>query len=103
MKQPYAKVSNIISPNSGRGVANQFSIDTNDACFFQSYDSLCARWDGEVLTLGRHWDYSNTTRRWLYEWLRDHGVAYRLGFDLNSKGITKAIEQGIIRYDEDMC
>jgi hypothetical protein len=45
---------------------NQFSIEHDGSRWFQSYDSLIARWDGATLTLGRDWDYSKTTLKHLY-------------------------------------
>lgn len=71
---------------------NQFIISDWENTFFQSYQSICAIFNWDKLTLGRDWDYSNTTIRHLYRFLRDYvGLS-----DLSTKVIRKAIEQGEI-------
>lgn len=59
---------------------NQFIIMGDGAIWFQSYESTVAKLQGGVLTLGKYWDYSNTTMRHLY----------------------KLIEEGAIKYDSEM-
>ena len=45
--------------NSGREVANQFIIENNGNVYFQSYKSVCAKYNRKAkkLTVGRDWDY----------------------------------------------
>ena len=58
------KVRNMKS-NSGRSVANQFKIKTDDATYLQSYDSTIAkRMIGVVYLDKYYWDYSVTTSRY---------------------------------------
>ena len=58
------KVRNMKS-NSGRSVANQFEIETDDATYLQSYDSIIAkRMIGVVYLDEYYWDYSTTTGRY---------------------------------------
>ena len=58
------KVRNMKS-NSGRSVANQFEIETDDATYFQSYNSVIAkRMIGVVYLDEYYWDYSTTTGRY---------------------------------------
>ena len=58
------KVRNMKS-NSGRSVANQFEIETDDATYLQSYDSIIAkRMIGVVYLDEYYWDYSVTTGRY---------------------------------------
>jgi len=58
------KVRNMKS-NSGRSVANQFEIETDDATYFQSYDSIIAKRMSGVIYLDEYyWDYSVTTGRY---------------------------------------
>lgn len=63
------KVTNLVSPRSGRPVANQFFIDCENLEFFQSYDSIIAVRDYingmPKITLDRQtWDYSTTTGKY---------------------------------------
>ena len=67
---------------------NQFVITDWENTIFQSYNSICAMYDWNTLTLGRDWDYSNTTIRHLYQFLSD----YVWLDNLNTKVIRKSIE-----------
>lgn len=86
------KVKNLISNRSGKAVRNQFVvIDTeNDTIFFQSYDSMVAKVAPDGLTLGKDWDYSNTTLKWLYVFLREYAYKYYLLIEKNHKKVCKA-------------
>lgn len=77
-----AKVYNMQSPRSGRPVANQFIIAEEghgangnfiSREVFQSYQTCIAEritWqDRTDITLDAAWDYSNTTRKYLYRFL----------------------------------
>ena len=76
------KVKNMVSTRSGRVVANQFDIVSDEAGVigeyaFQSYDSLCAtlaRTESGLykLTIYRDGFYSRTTAKYLRTWLIDH-------------------------------
>ena len=76
------KVKNMISTRSGRVVANQFEIVSDNAGIigeyaFQSYGSLCAslkRTEEGLykLTIYRDGFYSRTTAKYLRAWLNDH-------------------------------
>ena len=76
------KVKNMISARSGRTVANQFDIVSDEAGViseyaFQSYGSLCAslkRTESGLykLTIYRDGFYSRTTAKYLRAWLIDH-------------------------------
>ena len=58
------KVRNMKS-NSGRSVANQFEIETDDATYLQSYDSIIVKRMSGVTYLDEYyWDYSVTTGRY---------------------------------------
>lgn len=76
-------------------VANQFVIDTKSAVYFQSYNSVVAKYDyrTERITLGKDWDYSNTTRKHLYQFLRDYAYC-----NVSSrKEVLKLIEDKTIK------
>lgn len=76
------KVKNMVSARSGRVVANQFDIISDEAGIideyaFQSYGSLCAslkRTESGLykLTIYRDGFYSRTTAKYLRTWLNDH-------------------------------
>ena len=88
-------VRNIISTRSNKAVANQFIIKTDKATYFQSYVSLIAKIDrtsGQV-TLSSRWDYSNTTRKYLYQFLYSYGYE-----GMNTKKVQKYIEEGTFKY-----
>lgn len=50
---------------------NQMVLWVDDCIYFQSYETIIARWNDrqEELSLHDHWDCSATTRRHLYEFL----------------------------------
>ena len=76
------QVKNMVSARSGRVVANQFDIVSDEAGVigeyaFQSYGSLCAslkRTESGLynLTIYRDGFYSRTTAKYLRAWLMDH-------------------------------
>jgi len=69
------KVSNMVG-NSGREIANQFIIETDEGRFFQSYNTIIAfiANDGSV-TLNNVYDQSTTTGKYRNAFLGDSGVA----------------------------
>ena len=95
----------ITSSRSGRAVANQYTIQGPGYIAFQSYDSLIAVKAGDRLTLGRHWDYSVTTSKYLWQWLSDNCWYIVRQLPDGKSGadrIRKAIAAGLIYYDPDM-
>lgn len=95
----------ITSPRSGEAVRNQYTIKGDGFVAFQSYDSLIAVKSDECLTLGRHWDYSVTTSKYLWQWLREycwHIVRQLPDGKSGADRIRKAIDAGLINYDPDM-
>ena len=92
--------------------ANQFIIRSLNGgeIAFQSYDSLIAVVEDKIgepyrLTLGRDWDYSNTTLRHLYLFLEQWGnyeVRTALYSSNKKKAIQRLIDKGVVAYDEDM-
>lgn len=98
------KVKNLYSPVSGREVANQFVIFDENKIVFQSYDStICIVENGMRVTLGRHWDYSKTTSKYLYQFLRMYARYANIDVDnLSKKAIEKAIAENHIAYDENL-
>lgn len=69
-------VRQLINSN-GNPNANQFVISTCNGLYFQSYDSVVAKVDNDnKLILSADWDYSNTTRKHLYTFLRRNGFSH---------------------------
>ena len=83
--------------SSGREVANQFIIEGNGERCFQSYNSLCAIWNRKAkkLTVGRDWDYSMTTRKYLYKFIKEETPIN----GVDRKVILKAMDEGEINFD----
>lgn len=99
------KYENMRSPRSGRYIANQYVIESSvkdgdgkyhDVVIFKSYDSSCCLIDYSQspnrVTFGRHWNYSNTTRKWLKIFLENE-----LSWFPSTDDIRKAIEAGRIQ------
>ena len=82
-------VQQLINDN-GIPAANQFIIKTKKATYFQSYDSMVCKLDGVNIVLSTNWDYSNTTRKHLYMFMRQNGY-YNLS---SAKEVRKAISEG---------
>lgn len=62
------KVRNLVG-NSGRAIPNQFVIRDGEKIVFQSYDSTIVKCEyngtGCDVIIGRDWDYSRTTTKYL--------------------------------------
>lgn len=68
------RVSNLTSPRSGSPVANQYEIISDDGtATFQSYQTVIAKKSGYVYTISSDWNYSRTTSKYFYQWLREYG------------------------------
>ena len=73
--------------------ANQFVITTKKATYFQSYSTVIAKIDNNNnLILSSWWDYSKTTMKHLYIFMRDNGFGKYCGAD----NVRKAIKNGDI-------
>lgn len=75
---PKAKVENMVSPRSGRPVANQFLIYTDKGVYFQSYRSViavkfygCNCHGGSIWLDSERWDYSVTTGKYRNQFLME--------------------------------
>ena len=101
------KVKNMISTRSGRVVANQFDIVSDNAGVigeyaFQSYGSLCAtlaRTENGLykLTIYKDGFYSRTTAKYLRAWLNDHIKPERVPDVL--KAAKEAINAGAEKWE----
>lgn len=58
------KVTNLTS-NKGNKIANQFQVQTENAVYFQSYNSMIVKIeDGQTYLDSTFWDYSKTTGKY---------------------------------------
>ena len=83
----------------GNKISNQFKVTTNGKTYFQSYKSIVASVDRSTgkVALYQDWDYSNTTRKYLYRFLYENGRK-----DLyNKKAVEAAIKKGEVSYIEE--
>ena len=72
---------------------NHLTIESEYGVAFQSYDGVVAFEDyktGKVY-LGKHWDYSRTTMKYLSKWL-----------GANAKEIRNRLETGVYTLDEEL-
>ena len=87
--------------------ANQFVIWGNGATYLQSYSSLVVKITGnsyanETITLGRDWDYSTTTSKYVYLFLEEYTNINFYGISNKRQYVRKLIKEGKIIYDENM-
>jgi hypothetical protein len=58
------KITNLTSPQ-GNQVPNQFEVRTENAVYFQSYDSIIVKIENGIVYLDTNfWDYSKTTGKY---------------------------------------
>ena len=94
---------------------NQFLMEDEKQVIFQSYNSIIAIFNKKTrdLTLGCDWDYSRTTLKHLYIFLRDV-IYYDLKLEQKArirealesrntkKAIQKLIDKNIIQYESEL-
>ena len=85
------KVENLINNNGNRAV-NQFVIYANNCIYFQSYDSMIAKYDRKSgkLYITKNWDYSVTTRKHFYIWLRRY-----TNYNPTRENVLRCINYGV--------
>ena len=90
------KVRNI-EGSSGREVPNQFIIKGNGNVYFQSYQSVCAKYNRKAkkLTVGCDCLYSTTTAKYLYKFVKEETPIN----GVDRKVILKAMNEGSIDFD----
>lgn len=94
---------------------NQFHIyDTKKAVdYLQSYNSTVVKIEVKtdetrgqtshiIITLGRDWDYSKTTQKYVYDFLEEYGNVYFTPNNTKKTQVQNMIEQHKIIYDEEM-
>ena len=68
------KVTNLTSPRTGAKVANQYNIEANGVNYFQSYDTVIARYKLCYLEVTEDYNYSRTTSKYFKQWLGQWGM-----------------------------
>lgn len=91
------RISNLVNDN-GKHAVNQFLVETTERIYFQSYERIIAVKDNNngKITLSQDWDYSKTTSKHLYIWLRDYTRHRVSGRD----DVAELIENGTIKVVE---
>lgn len=85
---------------------NQFLIREGSKVILQSYNSVVAIWNFESqdLILGYDWDYSTTTSKHVYLFIKDfvnNEEIEKVNEKANKREyINKLIKKNIIKYDE---
>lgn len=93
------RVRQMRNTHNGNSVMNHFIITDGNRTILQSYNSIVAIVDhsaegSKILTLGRDWDYSRTTMKYLHQFIKS-----TLGWDITAQGLRKAIDNKDIEYD----
>lgn len=63
------KIEHLVN-DRGNNAVNQFVITTEKGIYFQSYESMICKYLNGILFVTPLWDYSNTTRKHFYIFLR---------------------------------
>lgn len=83
------------------GRPNQFAVEVNGLKLFQSYQSLCAvlKFDMDklewILTLSDKYNYSQTTSRYFWMWLKENGTTKYS--DISKNQLKKLIKNGEVK------
>ena len=98
-------VSNLIN-DRGNAVRNQFIITEGSTTAFQSYSSRvceivkpCGMGFDVLVKFGCDWNYSQTTSKHLYSFLRQNNLEILA----SKQAIEEAIERGYARRDESIA
>ena len=79
-------ITSMLSPRTGKPVANQFIINNGKSLTFQSYETIIAKQTSKVLTIDKNaLHYSQTTLKYLKEFLNT---------SLSKKNLSLALSKG---------
>ena len=97
--------ANLIN-DRGNAVKNQFVITEGNTIAFQSYNSRiceivkpCGMGFDALVRFGRDWNYSQTTAKHLYSFLRQNGLEILA----SKQAIEEAIERGYARLNQSIA
>ena len=98
-------VANLIN-DRGNAVKNQFIITEGNTTAFQSYNSRvceivkpCGMGFDTLVRFGCDWNYSQTTAKHLYSFLRQNGLEILA----SKQAIEEAIERGYARLNQSIA
>ena len=98
-------IANLIN-DRGNAVRNQFIITEGNTTAFQSYNSRvceivkpCGMGFDVLVRFGRDWNYSQTTAKHLYSFLRQNG----LDILASKQAIEEAIDRGYARLNQSIA
>ena len=98
-------VTNLIN-DRGNAVKNQFIITEGNTTTFQSYSSRvceivkpCGMGYDALVRFGRDWNYSQTTAKHLYSFLKQNGLEILA----SKQAIEEAIERGYARLNQSIA
>lgn len=83
-------------------VKNQFRIYGENKNILQSYNSTVVVIEDDLIILGRDWDYSTTTSKYVYEFLDEYTNINFYGVSNKRKYVNDLIKNGKIIYEEDL-
>ena len=90
------QVSNLTKGTNGAKVANQYNIEVNGVDYFQSYDTVIARYKPFYLEVTEDWNVSSTTSRYFGQWLRQWDI--KDGELDNLRGLLRNATVGVEFY-----
>ena len=98
-------IANLIN-DRGNAVKNQFVITEGNTIAFQSYNSRiceivkpCGMGFDALVKFGRDWNYSQTTAKHLYSFLRQNNLEILA----SKQAIEEAIERGYARLNQSIA
>ena len=98
-------ITNLIN-DRGNAVRNQFVITEGKTIAFQSYNSRiceivkpCGMGFDALVRFGRDWNYSQTTSKHLYSFLKQNGLEILA----SKQAIDEAIERGYARLNQSIA
>lgn len=88
-------VHNMVSPRTGREVANQFIIEGDGKTTFQSYNSTIAviDWNEHTVKIGEDWNYSTTTGKYRNSFFYDNDFS-DMADTTKIKKVMKKVNEG---------
>lgn len=90
------RIYQLINDN-GCPARNQFVVEKDGKTYFQSYNTMIAEVNKDKVTLSKDWNYSNTTLKHLYIFLRQES------FPIYGKNdVLKAIKEGNFEVVEEI-
>lgn len=83
-------------------VKNQFHLYGNGKHILQSYDSKVVEITKDKIIIGRDWDYSTTTSKYVYLFLEYYGNISFWNITNKRKYVRDLIKENKIIYDKNM-